>query len=77
MILNPETSIPGMILSLIQSISLGVTRGILFGKGMVELINRIKLHLEGLYPVLTIVLAMLTFSLTNYAGGNGYLSVYI
>lgn len=77
MILNPETSIPSMVLSLIQSIGLGVILGILFGKGMVELINRIKLHLEGLYPVLTIALALLTFSLTNYLGGNGYLSVYI
>ena len=77
MILNPETSIPSMVLSLIQSIGLGVILGVLFGKGMVELINRIKLHLEGLYPVLTIALALLTFSLTNYVGGNGYLSVYI
>lgn len=77
MILNPETSIQGMIISLIQSIGLGVILGVLFGKGMVELINRIKLHLEGLYPVLTIALALLTFSLTNYMGGNGYLSVYI
>lgn len=77
MILNPETSIQGMIISLIQSIGLGVILGVLFGKGMVELINRIKLHLEGLYPVLTIALALLTFSLTNYMGGNDYLSVYI
>ncbi|KAF5063441.1 potassium/proton antiporter [Methanobacterium aggregans] len=77
LILNPETSLPAMVMSLIQSIGLGVLLGILSGKGMVEIINRIKLHLEGLYPVLTIALAILIFSLTNYVGGNGYLSVYI
>ncbi len=77
LILNPTTSIWSMILLLIQSIGLGVIIGFIFGKGMTKLINSIKLHIEGLYPVLTIAVAFLTFSVSYFVGGNGFLSVYI
>lgn len=77
LILNPTTSIGSTILLLIQSIGLGVILGFVFGKGMVFLINKIKLHITGLYPVLSIALAFLTFSVTYFVGGNGFLSVYI
>lgn len=77
LILNPTISIWSMILLLIQSIGLGVIFGVLFGKGSIKLINSIKLPIQGLYPVLTIALAFLTFSVTHFAGGNGFLSVYI
>ena len=77
LILNPVTSVWSMILLLVQSIGLGVIFGVIFGKGMVKLINSIKLHVQGLYPVLTIALSFLTFSVTYFVGGNGFLSVYI
>lgn len=77
LILNPTTSIEATILLLIQSIGLGIILGVVFGKGSLMLINKIKLHIEGLYPVLTITLAFLTFAVTYFLGGNGFLSVYI
>ena len=77
LILNPTTSVWSTILLLVQSIGLGVILGAIFGKGSVKLINSIKLHIQGLYPVLTIALAFLTFSVTYFVGGNGFLSVYI
>ena len=77
LILNPTTSVWSTILLLVQSIGLGVILGVIFGKGSVKLINSIKLHIQGLYPVLTIALAFLTFSVTYFVGGNGFLSVYI
>ncbi|WP_321421685.1 potassium/proton antiporter [uncultured Methanobacterium sp.] len=77
LILNPTTSIWSMILLLIQSIGLGIVLGVIFGKGGVRLINSIKLDTQGLYPVLSIALAFLTFSVTYYVGGNGFLSVYV
>lgn len=77
LIQNPTTSIGSTIILLIQSIGLGVVLGVIFGIISVKLINNIKLNISGLYPVLTIALALLTFSLTNYIGGNGFLSVYI
>jgi cell volume regulation protein A len=77
LVLNPTTSIQSTVLLLIQSIGLGVILGVVFGKGMVMLINKIDLHIPGLYPVLTIALAFLTFTVTYFVGGNGLLSVYI
>jgi len=77
LILNPTTSIGSMVLLLIQSIGLGVVIGVISGKGMIKIINNIKLHVDGLYPVFTIALAFLTFSVTHFLGGNGFLSVYI
>ncbi|MCK9151785.1 potassium/proton antiporter [Methanobacterium alcaliphilum] len=77
LILNPTTSIASMIFLLIQSIGLGILIGVIFGKGSVKLINKIDLHIPGLYPVLTISLAFLAFAVSHLVGGNGFLSVYI
>jgi cell volume regulation protein A len=51
--------------------------GILLGKFMVIVINRIKLDTEGLYPVLIMALIFFTFSSTHIIGGNGFLAVYL
>ncbi|MCS6979819.1 MAG: potassium/proton antiporter [Flavobacteriales bacterium] len=42
-----------------------------------RLINRVKLGYEGLYPVLVIALMLLTFSGTEFLGGNGFLANYL
>ncbi|MBQ0740175.1 potassium/proton antiporter, partial [Aquimarina celericrescens] len=41
------------------------------------IINKIKLGFEGLYPVLVIALMFITFSATDFMGGNGFLAIYI
>jgi cell volume regulation protein A len=51
--------------------------GYLMGKGSVWLINRIKLESEGLYPVLTMGLALFTYASTHSIGGNGFLAIYL
>ncbi len=40
-------------------------------------INKIRLDYEGLYPVLSISLMLMTYSLTTVTGGNGFLAVYL
>ncbi len=77
LILNPTTSLWSTILLLIQSIGLGVIMGVIFGKGSIKLINKINLPIPGLYPVFTISIAFLAFTVTSFLGGNGFLSVYI
>lgn len=77
LIINPTTSIGSTILLLIQSIGLGVLIGVIFGVLMIKLINNINLRNTGLYPVLTMALAVLTFTTSYFIGGNGFLSVYI
>lgn len=41
------------------------------------ILNRIKLEYEGLYPVFTLALVVLTYAATASLGGNGFLAVYI
>ncbi len=47
------------------------------GQGSVLIINRLRLEYEGLYPVLTLTLALLTYGTTASLGGNGFLAVYL
>lgn len=56
---------------------LGAAIGYLMGKVNVWLINNINLGTEGLYPVLTLGLAMFSYSFTDFLGGNGFLAIYL
>jgi cell volume regulation protein A len=56
---------------------LGGALGYAMGKGSVWLINKIDIKTEGLYPVLTLGLAMFTYSITHFVGGNGFLAIYL
>lgn len=55
----------------------GAVLGYGMGRVMPFLINRLKLGYEGLYPVLTLSLVLLTFGLTTAMGGSGFLAVYL
>ncbi len=63
--------------SFLLQMGLGAALGFSLGRGMTLIINRIELDYEGLYPVLSLSLVLLTYGLTAYAGGNGFLAVYI
>ena len=72
-----STNFAALIPSFLQEFILGGAIGFLTGKGSVWLINNIKLETEGLYPVLTLGLAMFTYSITHALGGNGFLAIYL
>ena len=61
----------------IQQIVLGALMGYFMGRGMVYLVNNLKLGYEGLYPVLSLSLVLFTYGVTVTVGGNGFLAVYI
>jgi cell volume regulation protein A len=61
----------------VKQFSIGAAIGYVMGKGNVWLINHIKLETEGLYPVLTFGLALFTYAITDYIGGNGFLAIYL
>ncbi|MCW3092612.1 MAG: potassium transporter [Ferruginibacter sp.] len=66
-----------LIVSFLKEFIIGGAIGYLMGRAGLWLINNIKLETEGLYPVLTIALAMLTYSATHFIGGNGFLAIYV
>ncbi|MBU2928581.1 potassium/proton antiporter [Winogradskyella psychrotolerans] len=77
LVINQDQSVVNMILMFFQQMILGGLAGFAFGKLSKIIINRIKLGFEGLYPVLVIALMFITFSATDFVGGNGFLAIYI
>lgn len=77
LVTTPDASVAELVLFLGMQIVVGTVFGIALGMGAAWLINFIRLEYEGLYPVLTLTIALLVFSLTSYAGGSGFLAVYL
>lgn len=77
LVINQDQSIVSIIPLFLQQMILGGIAGFVFGKVSKFIINKIKLDFEGLYPVLVIALMFITFSATDFIGGNGFLAIYI
>ncbi|MBI4594938.1 MAG: potassium/proton antiporter [Candidatus Tectomicrobia bacterium] len=77
LLLNPGKSYVSLVPMIFLQLSLGAATGYAMGNGMIFLINYLKLGYEGLYPVLSMALVVLTYGATALLGGNGFLAVYI
>lgn len=74
---QPYTQVTDLFGSFVLQMVVGVLCGFLFGKLLVFLANRIQLGYDGLYPVLTLSIVFLSYSVTNMLFGNGFLAVYL
>ncbi|OZH52053.1 potassium transporter [Hydrocoleum sp. CS-953] len=72
-----DTSIIKLLLSLFLQIGVGGAFGYGMGRAIVWVVNHLRLSSQGLYPVATLAMAMLTYGITDLFGGNGFLAVYI
>ncbi|HAO98629.1 MAG TPA: potassium/proton antiporter [Fibrobacteres bacterium] len=61
----------------LRQMILGVAFGIGLGKLLALLLNRIRFTYDGIYPVVGLAWAFLTYSLTDRLGGSGFLAVYL
>lgn len=77
LVINEEQSVWSILPMFFRQVLIGGLAGFIFGILGKYLINRIKLDFEGLYPVLMVALMFLIFSATDFAGGNGFLAVYL
>jgi len=77
LIQHPEESMFSLIPKFFVGMGLGALCGYAFGKSMIWITNKIKLDVEGLYPVLILSMVFFTFSFTDFIGGNGFLAIYI
>jgi cell volume regulation protein A len=75
-LMDPAASVGDIALGFVVQMVVGGVAGYGIGKGMVWLVNRVRLEYEGLYPVLTLSLVLFTYGLTATIGGNGFLAVY-
>ncbi len=77
LVVNQDQSLLSTIPLFLKQMIIGGLAGFVWGKLSKIIINKIKLDFEGLYPVLVIALMFLTFSSTDFLGGNGFLAIYI
>lgn len=74
---QPSAQIADLFGSFALQMSVGVLCGVLFGRLLVFIANRIQLGFDGLYPVLTLSIVFLTYGVTTTLHGNGFLAVYL
>jgi cell volume regulation protein A len=72
-----DASIPMLIFQFVKQMVIGAIAGYAIGKGIVFIINKIKLETEGIYPVLIMATILFTYSSVHIIGGNGFLAVYL
>ena len=72
-----NASFAELVPAFLKEFILGGAIGFAMGRASVWLINNIKMETDGLYPVLTLGLAMFTYSVTHSIGGNGFLAIYL
>ncbi|MFB4165633.1 potassium/proton antiporter [Alteribacillus sp. JSM 102045] len=71
------TNIWMLIPNFFWQMGIGLALGLLLGKIASFSINRINLESSGLYPIFSVAFALLTYSITAFAGGSGFLAVYV
>ncbi len=77
LVVNQDQGFVSIIPLFFRQMILGAALGYAFGRLSKLIINKIALDFEGLYPVLVIALMFITFSTTDFLGGNGFLAIYI
>ncbi len=74
---TPTASVFLLIPTFFQQMGIGAVIGYAMGRAMVLVVNHIRLSYEGLYPVLSLSLALFTYAITAALGGSGFLAVYL
>ncbi len=74
---EPSTSFGELVVFFVMQMGVGAVLGIAMGEIMRRSFNALDLELEGIYPVLSVALALLTYGLTDYLHGSGFLAVYL
>ena len=77
LIQQPDTSYFMLIPNFFWQMGVGLIVGFVFGKFTIWIINKINLDSSGLYPVLTLSFAVLTFGISSLFQASGLLSVYV
>ncbi len=76
-ILGQAFSGSALLLSFASQIFLGLAGGAVFGLGGRLLLRRVTLPAAGLYPVMTVALALLAYGAVTLLDGSGFLAVYL
>lgn len=72
-----DISVSTMFPIIIKQIAFGLIIGVLLAKSTVYILKRSNFEVDGFYTIFVTAIAILSYSLSESLGGNGYLSVYI
>ncbi|HVL40354.1 MAG TPA: potassium/proton antiporter [Fimbriimonadaceae bacterium] len=75
--LNSEANPWHLLPSLLLQLPVGIAVGYAVGIAAAWVINRVRLEYDGLYPVVTIAAACISFGIAYVLRGNEFMSVYI
>jgi cell volume regulation protein A len=77
LIAAPDSSLIATLPEFIRQILIGIGLGFGIGYLGARIFNRVKLDYEGMYPVLMTAIMFFSFAATSFAGGNGFMAVYL
>ena len=63
--------------TVVVQLVMGTVLGLALGEGLVQLMRRVKLANEALYPIMVLTACIFIFAITYYLQGNTYLAVYV
>lgn len=70
-------SIPRLVMGVVQELAIGGVLGYAIGVLARRMLRRLRLRSLGLYPVVTLGIALLSFGVATMLHGSGFLAVYI
>lgn len=70
-------SVGNIAIIVVNQIAVGLIIGFLIAKVTVYVLRYSNFEIEGFYTIFVTAIAILSYALSEYLGGNGYLSVYI
>ncbi|NLF25910.1 MAG: potassium/proton antiporter [Deltaproteobacteria bacterium] len=74
---DPTLSIWTLVPLFFQQMSIGLVAGYLMYRLFLWVVKRINLYYEGLYPVFSLGWVLLTYGITAWLGGSGFMAVYL
>ncbi len=77
LISSPDMALVNIVGIFLQQAIIGGILGAVLGYSAARIINNLRLDSHGLYPVFTIALVLLAYSLPAALGGSGFLAVYL
>jgi potassium/hydrogen antiporter len=74
---HPDATFISLVPRFFMGMGLGLLCGYASGKLTLKLLNKIRLDIDGLYPVLVLSIVFFTYSFTEWIHGNGFLAIYL
>ncbi|MEN1728423.1 MAG: potassium/proton antiporter [Pseudomonadota bacterium] len=74
---DPAFDVPSFLFQVIAQLAIGLAAGLTIGWLGAQLLKRIRVPAAGLYPAVTLALALLAFGVPTLFMGSGFLAVYV